>query len=102
PDVAVRWHADGSRIPAPPSLDSRGRRVAWAHPPPGRMRLANPIILLDLLAKAAALTRQRRHLLTFPGGISVAPAASVVAAREPRPVRRSSAPPTESSGGTAR
>jgi hypothetical protein len=77
--VAVRWHAGGSRIPAPPSLDGHGRRVAWAHPPPNRVRLANPIVLLDLLARAAALTRHRRHLLTFPGGISVAPAASAAA-----------------------
>jgi transcriptional regulator with XRE-family HTH domain len=86
PGVAVRWHTDGSRIPAPPSLDRRGRRVAWAYPPPGRLRLANPIILLDLLARAAALTRQRRHLLTFPGGISVAPAASGMTGKATQPM----------------
>jgi len=85
--VAVRWHADGSRIPAPPSLDGHGRRVAWAYPPPNRVRLANPIVLLDLLARAAALTRHRRHLLTFPGGISVGPAASA-AMCEPEPDER--------------
>jgi DNA-binding XRE family transcriptional regulator len=87
PGVAVRWHGDGSRIPAPPSLDGHGRRVAWAYPPPNRVRLANPIVLLDLLARAAALTRHRRHLLTFPGGISVAPAASA-AMCEPEPDER--------------
>jgi len=101
PGVLVRWHAGGSRIPAPPSRDPRGQQVTWAHPPPGRVRLADPIVLLDLLTKAAALTRHRRHLLTFPGGISVAPAASAVAGCEPRQLRRSLAPPAEPSGGTA-
>jgi DNA-binding XRE family transcriptional regulator len=99
PEGAVRWHADGSRIPAPPSLDNYGQRVAWAYPPPGRVRLADPIVLLDLLAKATALTRHRRHLLTFPGGITVVPAASAADACEPRQLRRSSAPPVEPCSG---
>jgi DNA-binding XRE family transcriptional regulator len=87
PGVAVRWHADGSRIPAPPSLDGHGQRVAWAYPPPNRVRLANPIVLLDLLARAATLTRHRRQL-GFPGGISVVPAASAATVCEPRPDER--------------
>ena len=99
PEGAVRWHADGSRILAPPSLDDYGQRVAWAYPPPGRLRLANPIVLLDLLAKATALTRHRRHLLTFPGGISVLPAASASDACESRHLRRSSAHPAGPSRG---
>ena len=102
PGVVVRWHASGSRIPAPPSRDSHGQRVAWAYPPPGRVRLADPIILLDLLAKATALAGHRRHLLTFPGGISVVPATSTAGIREPRQLRPALAPPAESSGGTAR
>lgn len=101
PGVAVRWHADGSWIPAPPSRDGRGKPVTWAYPPPRRVRLADPIVLLDLLAKASALAGHRRHLLTFPGGITVAPAGAA-AAREPRQLRSALAAPAESSGGTAR
>ena len=96
PGVLVRWHAGGSRIPAPPSRDPRGQRVTWAHPPPGRVRLADPIVLLDLLVKAVALAGHRRHLLTFPGGISVAPAATAAAMREPRQLRAALAPPGDS------
>jgi len=96
PGVLVRWHAGGSRIPAPPSRDPRGQRVTWAHPPPGRVRLADPIVLLDLLVKAVALAGHRRHLLTFPGGISVVPAATAAAMREPRQLRAALAPPGDS------
>jgi hypothetical protein len=90
--VLVRWHADGGRIPAPPSRDPRGQRVTWAHPPPGRVRLADPIVLLDLLVKAVSLAGHRRHLLTFPGGVSVVPAATAAARREPRQLRDAHAP----------
>jgi helix-turn-helix protein/bifunctional DNA primase/polymerase-like protein len=99
--VLVRWHAGGSRIPAPPSRDARGQRAEWAYPPPGLVQLADPIILLDLLAKAVSVAGHRRHLLTFPGGISVVPAASVAALREPRQLRPALAPEARSSGGTA-
>ena len=92
PGVLVRWHAGGSRIPAPPSRDPRGQRVTWAHPPPGRVRLADPIVLLDLLVKAVALAGHRRHSLTFPGGISVVPAPTAAAVREPRQLRAALAP----------
>ena len=92
PGVLVRWHAGGSRIPAPPSRDPGGHRVTWAHPPPGRVRLADPIVLLDLLVKAVALAGHRRHLLTFPGGVSVVPAATAAAVREPRQLRAAPAP----------
>src|SRR5215475_9280471 len=95
PGVLVRWHAGGSRIPAPPSRDPRGQRVTWAHPAPGRVRLADPIVLLDLLVKAVALAGHRRHLLTFPGGICVVPAATAAAAREPRQLR-AALPPGDS------
>jgi DNA-binding XRE family transcriptional regulator len=93
PGALVRWHAGGSRIPAPPSRDPRGQGVTWAHPAPGRVRLADPIVLLDLLVKAVALAGHRRHRLTFPGGISVVPAATAAAAREPRQLRAALAPP---------
>ena len=96
PGVLVRWHSGGSRIPAPPSRDSRGQRVTWAHPAPGRVRLADPIVLLDLLVKAVALAGHRRHVLTFPGGISVVPAATAAAAREPRQLRAALAPAGDS------
>jgi len=86
PGEVVRWHAGGSRIPAPPSRDGGGQLAAWGYPPPARVRLADPIVLLDLLAKAVALAGHRRHVLTFPGGISVVPAASA-AAYEPRQLR---------------
>ena len=65
------------------------------------MGLADPIVLLDLLVKAVALAGDRRHLLTYPGGISVVPAASAAVMHEPR-LRAAPAPPAGSSGGTAR
>jgi len=100
--VMVRWHAGGSRIAAPPSRDTGGQRVKWAYPPPGQVQLADPIVLLDLLAKAVAVAGHRRHLLTFPGGVSVVPAARAAAAvREPRPLRSALAPEAKSAGGTA-
>jgi transcriptional regulator with XRE-family HTH domain len=101
PEVVVRWHAGGSRIPAPPSRDSHGQRVEWACPPPGRVRLADPIVLLDLLAKAVAVAGHRRQLLTFPGGISVVPAATAAAMHEIRQLRAVPAAQAQS-GGTAR
>jgi DNA-binding XRE family transcriptional regulator len=76
PGVVVRWHAGGSRVPAPPSRDGNGRPVAWAHPPPASVRLADPVILLDLLARAAALTRHSGRMLTLPGGVRVVPGSS--------------------------
>lgn len=101
PGAEVRWHADGSLIPAPPSLDGRGHLVTWAWPPPRRIRLADPVVLLDLLARAAALTGHRRHLLTFPGGICVAPAGAAAPA-EPQQLRRPLAPSAGSGGGAGR
>jgi len=101
PGGLVHWHAAGSRIPAPPSRDARGPRAEWGYPPPGVVRLADPVILLDLLAKAVAVAGHRRHLLTLPGGISVVPAASAAALPEPRQLRPALAPEARSSGGTA-
>jgi DNA-binding XRE family transcriptional regulator len=102
PGVAVRWHADGSLVPAPPSLDGRGHLVTWAYPPPRRIRLADPVVLLDLLTRAAALTGQRRQLLTFPSGGAVVPAAGTAAVPEPRQPRWPLAPSAGPGGGAAR
>jgi transcriptional regulator with XRE-family HTH domain len=71
PGAVVRWHAAGSRIPAPPGLLEDGQRAGWAWPPPGQVRLADPIALADLLAKAAAVTSRRRQALMLPGGAPV-------------------------------
>jgi transcriptional regulator with XRE-family HTH domain len=79
--AVVRWHAAGSRIPAPPSRDISGQPVSWAHPPPARLALADPVILLDLLARAIELAGGGDQPLRLPGGIVVAPAAGPPAAR---------------------
>lgn len=76
----IRWHAAGSRIPAPPLPAGADGRARWAHFPTGRVRLASPIALLDLLAKAAATTRRDRDALVLPGGVLAVPAVG------PRPV----------------
>ena len=60
-----------STIPVPPSAGSRGQPVVWACSPPRWPRLADPVVLLDLLARATALTREQR--LRLPGGIDVIP-----------------------------
>jgi len=73
--AVVRWHAGGSTIPAPPSVDGSGQKSAWAYPPPDRPRLADPVILLDLLAPAAATASHQRRL-RLPGGTCVVPATS--------------------------
>lgn len=80
----VRWHFGGSRILAPPSPDADGHRVEWAHPPPSRLLLADPVVLLDLLARAVALTGQGEQVLTLFGGVRVMPAAGAVAGCGPR------------------
>jgi len=72
----VRWHAAGSRIPAPPSSSVSGHRAEWAHPPPARPRLADPVVLLDLLSRVSVMTQHRDRVLTLPGGLRVVPATS--------------------------
>lgn len=70
---AVRWHCEGSQVPAPPSDTDAGRSASWAYLPLGQLRLSPAIGLLDLLAKAAATARNGGGL-TFPGGVLVLPA----------------------------
>jgi hypothetical protein len=55
--------------------------VAWACPPPARPRLADPVVLLDLLGRAAELADDRGGLLRLPGGICVVPSPGAYDAR---------------------
>lgn len=77
PDAAgppvVRWHSAGSRIPAPPTAGRDGQQATWAYLPPTGIQLASPVVLLDLLAKAAAATRRGPQALTLPGGVLAIP-----------------------------
>ncbi|HUZ27337.1 MAG TPA: hypothetical protein VMV07_26605 [Streptosporangiaceae bacterium] len=72
--AVIRWHAGGTRIPAPPSRLPAGEQAAWAHLPSRRVRLAPSIALLGLLDIAAAVARHGQPGLTLPGGIRVIPA----------------------------
>jgi hypothetical protein len=68
---AIRWHSTGSRIPAPPGT---GQAPAnWAYLPAGAVRLAPPLAVLELLGRAAAMTRTP-GALTLPGGAVAFPA----------------------------
>lgn len=69
----LRWHAEGSRVPVPPSRDEDGELAAWAYRPPARFRPADPVVLLGLLALAARVTGEA-GVLTLPGGVRVLPA----------------------------
>jgi transcriptional regulator with XRE-family HTH domain len=69
----IVWHSDGSRIPAPPASGPDGEQASWAYLPPGRIQLATPVLLLDLLAKAVAATWPEPHTLTLTGGVQVVP-----------------------------
>jgi DNA-binding XRE family transcriptional regulator len=71
----IRWHADGGRIPAPPSRLPGGARAAWAHLPSRPVLLAPPASVLALLATAAASAGHGPPGLTLPGGIRLIPAA---------------------------
>jgi hypothetical protein len=70
---AIRWHGDGSRIPAPPSVLPRRGHAEWAHAPSRAVRLAPPAALLGLLGPAAAAAVAGSGL-TLPGGIRILPA----------------------------
>jgi len=72
---AVRWHAGGGRVLAPPSPLADGERTEWAHiPAPGGL-LASPMALLHVLAQAVAATRDVGSML-LAGGVRVVPATS--------------------------
>ena len=67
----VRWHFGGSRIPAPPTRARDGHHATWAYLPCRGIDLACPVMLLDLLAKAAAAKKPRA--LALPGGVLTVP-----------------------------
>lgn len=67
----VGWHSGGSRIPAPPTGARDGMNAAWAYLPRRGIELACPVMLLDLLAKAAAA--QRPQALALSGGVQAVP-----------------------------
>ena len=69
----IGWHSGGSRVPAPPGTGGDGQQATWAYLPPGRIQLASPVMLLDLLAKAVAATWQEPQTLTLPGGVRAIP-----------------------------
>ena len=71
--AAVRWHADGSRVLAPPSPLADGQRAVWAHVPSPGGQLASPMALLHVLAHAVATTRHGDSLI-LPGGVCAVPA----------------------------
>jgi transcriptional regulator with XRE-family HTH domain len=71
--AAVRWHAGGSRVLAPPSPVPGGDRAAWAHAPSAGGPLASPMALLHLLAQAVTATRDICGLV-LPGGVRAVPA----------------------------
>ena len=65
----IRWHAEGSRIPVPPSP-----AASWLHVPSAGFRLTSPVPLLELLAKAAAEVRRQPGALTLHDGVLAVPA----------------------------
>jgi transcriptional regulator with XRE-family HTH domain len=71
---AIRWHARGGRIPAPPSRLPRDQAATWAYLPAQVPRLAPAIGLVGLLAAAAAMAGPESAALTLPGGARVVPA----------------------------
>ncbi len=73
--AVIRWHAHGSRVPAPPSLAADGHAAVWARIPRPPVRLPSPVALLDLLAKATAAA-SLPCTLTLPGGVRAVPAAA--------------------------
>lgn len=71
--AVVRWHAEGGRIPAPPSRLDGGELATWAHAPSGSRPLVSPMALLHVLAQAAAATSGGVGVL-LPGGVRAVPA----------------------------
>jgi transcriptional regulator with XRE-family HTH domain len=80
---AIRWHARGGRIPAPPSRLPRGQSATWAYLPAERPRLAPAIGLVGLLGTAAAMAGHELAALTLPGGVRVVPAPGRSPAADP-------------------
>jgi Helix-turn-helix domain len=68
---AIRWHSVGGGIPVPPGTGQCAAR--WAYLPARAVRLAPPLAVLELLGRAAAMTRAP-GALTLPGGAVAFPA----------------------------
>ena len=68
----IRWHGDGSRIPAPPSAVPDGPPAQWACTPSHPVRLPPPAALLGLLGPVVAAAGQGQAL-TLPGAVQVTP-----------------------------
>lgn len=71
--AAIRWHSGGSHIPAPPAHTRDGHQAGWAHRPSGAIELPIAAALLDLLAKAAAITQNGPAGLMLSGGVRAIP-----------------------------
>lgn len=69
----VGWHSSGSRVLAPPSAGPDGQQAAWAFLPPGRIQLAAPMMMIDLLAKAVTATWRDPQTLRLADGVEVVP-----------------------------
>jgi transcriptional regulator with XRE-family HTH domain len=67
--AVIRWHAEGSRIPAPP-----GPGASWLYAPTAEFRPPSPVTLLGLLARATAAVRQNPGVLALHDGILAVPA----------------------------
>jgi hypothetical protein len=70
--AVVRWHAEGGRVPAPPSPLGEGGLASWAHAPSGDGLLVSPMALLHVLAQTAAATSDGAGLM-LPGGVRAVP-----------------------------
>jgi len=71
--TVVCWHADGGRVPAPPSRPNGGERARWAHIPSGGGQLVSPMALLHVLAQAVTSTQEGAGVI-LPGGVRAVPA----------------------------
>jgi transcriptional regulator with XRE-family HTH domain len=78
----VIWHSCGSQIPAPPGTGRDGQPANWAWVPSEPVQLASAVMLLDLLAKAVAATRQQPPALSLRSDVRVVP---VLGAPQVRP-----------------
>jgi hypothetical protein len=72
---AVRWHAGGGRVLAPPSPLVGGERAEWVHIPGSGGLLASPMALLHVLAQAITATRDAGSML-LTDGVRAVPAFS--------------------------
>jgi hypothetical protein len=70
----IGWHSHGSRVPLPPGQGADGQPTQWAHLPSRGVRLASPVALFELLAKAVTVIGNGPLALSLPGGVLAVPA----------------------------